>query len=89
MDDRKDRISKEMTIHVASEFWDSHSFADFESHIVEMEYLPNQQIAIVSISADLVEPLQLEAEEKGVSIETLVNLWVQEKLQTSKTPTSA
>jgi hypothetical protein len=84
MDDKKEFIPDEMTIHEASAFWDTHSVADFESHIVEMEYVPNQQIAIISISADLIKLLEAQAQEKGISIETLVNLWVQEKLQISK-----
>lgn len=86
MDDKVKEIPDNMTIHEASEFWDTHSFADYESHIVEMEYEPNQQMIIVSISADLIEPLEAHALEKGISIETLVNLWIQEKLQTTKSP---
>lgn len=73
-------IPENMTIREASEFWDSHSVADYPSHVVEMVYAPDDQIAVIAIAAELVDSLKNRAQESGVSIETLVNLWVQEKL---------
>lgn len=72
-----------MTIREASEFWDSHSVADYPSRVVELEYAPDDQVAVVAIAADLVDSLRKRAQESGVSMETLVNLWVQEKLAAS------
>jgi hypothetical protein len=76
-------LPENMTILEASEFWDNHSVADYPSHIVEMEYAPTDRVAIVAIAADMVGQLEKRAQENGISIETLVNLWVQEKLQTA------
>jgi hypothetical protein len=81
MAERIDQIPENMTILEASEFWDNHSVADYPSHIVEIEYAPDDRVAVVAIAADLVGQLKRQAEDNGISIETLVNLWVQEKLQ--------
>jgi hypothetical protein len=69
-----------MSIHEASAFWDEHSVADYASHVVEFEYAPDDRITVVAIAADLAEILKKRAQDSGVSVETLVNLWVQDKL---------
>lgn len=71
-----------MKIEEASEFWDTHSIADYPSHIVEFEYSPEERITFVAIANDLISQLETRAKKTGVSIETLVNLWIQEKLTT-------
>jgi hypothetical protein len=81
MAEKIDQIPANMTILEASEFWDSNSVADYTSHIVEIKYAPDDRVAVVVIAADLVGQLERQAEDNGISIETLVNLWVQEKLQ--------
>ena len=75
-------ISNNMTIEGASEFWDTHSVADYSSHVVQFEYKPEEQITFVAIANDLLIQLQKQAKRQGASVETLVNLWVQEKLTT-------
>jgi hypothetical protein len=81
MDEKENNLPENMTILEASEFWDNHSVADFPTRIVEMSYEPNEGMAVVAIASELVNPLQKKAKSSGISIETLVNLWVQEKLQ--------
>ncbi|MEM7116271.1 MAG: CopG family antitoxin [Chloroflexota bacterium] len=81
MEEKFEPIPENMTVLEASEFWDNHSLADYPSQIVEMEYAPTDRVAIVAIASDMISQLEKRAEESGVSIETLVNLWVQEKLQ--------
>ena len=71
---------RKMSIEEASEFWDDHSVADFPSRVVEMEYTPEGRTTFVAIEDRLLGRLTAEAREQGVSVETLVNLWVQEKL---------
>lgn len=72
--------SKRMSIEEASEYWDRHSVADHPSRIVEIEYAPEERATFVAIENDLVTRIAKSAKEKGVSVETLVNLWLQEKL---------
>ncbi len=76
------KISANMTIEEASEFWDTHSIADYSSHVMQFEYKPEEQITFVAIANNLLNQLQKQAKRQGASVETLVNLWVQEKLMT-------
>ncbi len=43
-----EQIPDEMTIDEASEFWDTHSFADYPSKVVKMEFLPEAKTALGS-----------------------------------------
>lgn len=80
MANKIDPIPDNMTIHEASEFWDTHSAADYPSNIVQFEYKPEERITFVAIADDLLNKLERRAKKSGISIETLVNLWIQEKL---------
>ena len=80
MEEKTNSIPNNMTILEASEFWDSHSVADYPSQVIDMEYDPNDSVTVVAIASDLIEQLEDRAIKSGVTIETLVNLWVQEKL---------
>ncbi len=73
-------IPDSVTIEQASEFWDTHSAADYPFHVIQMEYTPEERITFVATANDLLIQLEKKAKERGVSVETLVNLWIQEKL---------
>ncbi|MDP6042409.1 MAG: CopG family antitoxin [Candidatus Latescibacteria bacterium] len=80
MGDKKvDPIPDNMTIEEASDFWDTHSVADYPSHAVALEFVEGQT-TLVAIDQSLLEQLEDKAKIRGVSVETLVNLWIQEKL---------
>ncbi len=83
MAEKVEPIPENMTVLEASEFWDNHSVADYASHVVEIEYAPTERVTVVAIAAELAGELEKRAQESGISMETLVNLWVQEKLQTA------
>jgi CopG antitoxin of type II toxin-antitoxin system len=72
--------SRQSSIEQASEYWDHHSLAEHPSHIVEIEYAPEARSTLVAIENDLLARISKSAKEQGVSVETLVNLWLQEKL---------
>jgi hypothetical protein len=80
MASKKDHIPENMTIEDASEFWDAHSVADYSSHVLMIEYRPEEQITFVAIANDLLLQLEQHAKKQGASIETLINLWIKEKL---------
>jgi len=82
MVDKIDPIPDDMSIGEASEFWDVHSVADYPSHVVQLKYNPEERITFVAIANDLLSELEKQAKKQGASIETLVNLWIQEKLGT-------
>ncbi len=82
MANKLEPIPRNMAIEEASEFWDTHSVADYPSHVVQMEYKPEERITFVAIANELLKHLEKKAKESGISIETLINLWIQEKLTT-------
>ncbi len=64
------------------DFWDTHSSADYEefTESVEAEIrLPSQKV-YCAIAKDLFTQVKTEARLQGVSSETLINLWVKEKV---------
>lgn len=76
-------IPEEMTIEEASQFWDSHSVADYPSRVVELEYRSEGRTTFVAIEQTVLRQVEKQAKEGGVSVETLINLWLQEKLSTA------
>ena len=63
-------------------FWDTHSSADFEDAMeaVEIEIDPLSSTVYLPVAKDLVNKVRAQARQQGVSSETLVNLWLQERL---------
>ncbi len=82
MENKVGPIPNNMTIEEASEFWDTHSVANYPSHVVQFDYKPEERITFVAVANELLSQLDKRAKQTGVSIETLVNLWIQEKLTT-------
>jgi hypothetical protein len=80
--ERLTSISKARSIEEIAAFWDTHDLTDFEdqTHEVEIEvHLPRRRR--VTLAPDLADRVAERARRDGISIETLVNLWVGEKLQ--------
>ncbi len=65
----------------AGEFWETHSVADYWNGTNEV---PDVKIKLVRrhfrVDADLAHKIHNIARKRGVSPETLVNLWLQEKI---------
>ena len=70
------------SLEQAAEFWDTHDSADYEDYMsdVENEWRIKYRIYLVALQSDLYRKVQAIAQEKGVPAETLVNLWVKEKV---------
>ena len=66
-------------------FWDTHSSADYEDvmEAVEIEVDPLSSTVYLPVAKDLVSKVRAQARRQGVSSETLVNLWLQERLSTA------
>ena len=86
MVDKRENMPEDMTIAEASAYWDNTSVADQVSHVVEFEYAPDDHITIIAIASDMAQKLEQQAQTNGISIETLVNLWIQEKLTAVSSP---
>ena len=78
-------ISKARTLGEIGEFWDTHSLSDYwdETHEAEFEVRAKQRKRI-TVEPHIYEQLEAEARQRGVVPETLINLWLAEKLQESK-----
>lgn len=69
------------SIEEAAAFWDNHDFGDYwdESSEVELEVnAPRHQW--VALANHLATQAAERARQEGVSVETLVNLWIAERL---------
>ena len=60
------------------EFWDTHDFTDFDN--LETPDVECQMACAIPIEVDLLSALEQHARLHGVHVETLVNLWLQQKL---------
>jgi len=75
-------ISKASTIEEIAEFWDTHSLADYwdQTHEVEFEVrIPRRRR--ITLDPDIYAQIQSQARSRGILPETLVNLWLGERLQ--------
>ena len=67
-----------------AEFWDTHDVTDYEEILTPVEATivahPKHEY-VITLSDTLHTKLKALQESEGVSLNTLVNLWVQEKLQ--------
>lgn len=80
---RKSSISKATSYQEMGEFWDSHDTTDYEdqTHEVEFEVDLKSEVTYLALEKTLSSRMRALAKQRGVSPETLLNLWVQEHLQ--------
>jgi len=66
----------------AAEFWDTESLSDYEPYLkdVEAEFDLRSVRHLVALEGELLENITRLARSKGISTETLVNLWLKDKL---------
>lgn len=79
MDENKSSsISKASTDEEIGKFWNAHDFTDFDDpNLADVDF---EFSCAVPIEADLFSALEGQARKHGVRVETLVNLWLQQKL---------
>lgn len=65
-----------------SDFWDTHSTADYEDMMepVTMDIDISHRLTYCAIASDVFRAIKNHADKQGVSIETMINVWLQEKL---------
>lgn len=66
------------------EFWDTHSTADYEDEMerVFFDIDLREEIFTVALVPELADSVGRQAKARGVTTETLVNLWLAERLRT-------
>ena len=63
-------------------FWDTHSTADYEDlmeDVASSEDVRSSKL-YCAVARDIVTQLRTLARQQGITVETLINLWLQEKV---------
>jgi hypothetical protein len=78
-------ISKARTLDEVAAFWDTHSLADHwdQTHEVEFEVRAARRRR-VTLDPEVYTRVEAEARARGILPETLVNLWLVERLQATR-----
>ncbi len=79
----KSSVSKARSYKEIGEFWDTHDLAEYweKTRPVEFEVDIQSETTYFPLESSLSAKIRSIAKQRGVSQETLLNLWVQEKLQ--------
>ena len=79
----KSSVSQATSYKEIGEFWDTYDLADFWDKTKEVSFEADIESEVIYYAVDkmLSEKIQTVAQKRGVSADTLINLWVQEKLQ--------
>lgn len=70
------------SIEEAAEFWDSHDLADYWdlTREVEFEVDIQRRVFLTALEPELAKKLTECARKQGISTETLINVWLSERL---------
>jgi len=70
------------SIEEAAEFWDSHDLTDYWELTREVNFDVDIQrhVFLTVLEPELAKKLVARAREQGISTETLINVWLTEKL---------
>ena len=84
-EDKVTPLSQSQTLEEMVEFWDSPSTADFagQTHEVEIEFDASARLNRVAIEPELMHDLCEIAEQRRISVETLVNVWLRQSVDRS------
>lgn len=74
------------TIMEASDFWDKHDITDYWDDTKEVKFRASlkKESKYIALEENIAKKALAVAKEKRVSIETLVNLWLKEKLSATR-----
>jgi hypothetical protein len=83
MSENKSSISQAQSYKELGEFWDTHDVTDYweQTEAIEFEVDIHSEARYCALERTLVPQISQIAWKKGISVETLVNLWVREKLE--------
>ena len=86
MNEDKDKkvtgLSKVGTVEEIADFWDSHSLADYWDQTREVVFeVRAKHRRRITLDPEIYERVELQARTRGITPETLINLWVVQRLQ--------
>ena len=75
-------VSKTNSLEKMIEFWDKHDFTEFDDpNAPDVEF---HSTVAVPVEPDLLSDIEELAHLRGINVETLVDLWLKEKLVETK-----
>ena len=78
----KSSTSKTNSLEKMGEFWDKHDFTEFDDlNTPDVEF---DVTVAIPIEPDLLSDIEELAHMRGIKVETLVNLWLKEKVVETK-----
>lgn len=82
MAENKSSVSKASSYQEIGEFWDACDLSEVWDKTEEVEFKVDLEsdVFYYAVEISLSSKLHSIAEKRGVSVETLVNLWLQEKV---------
>jgi hypothetical protein len=79
---RRTSLSKARSLEEIADFWDTHSLADYWDQTHEETFeVRAQRRRRITLDPDVYAQIEAKAHTRGVLPETLVNLWLMERLQ--------
>lgn len=83
---RKSSVSKAGTYVAVADFWDEHDLSDYwgKTRSFRADVDLESEESLYAIERELSQIICRAAKERGVSPHTLINLWLQEKIQKLK-----
>ena len=66
----------------AGKFWDTHSGADYEDYMKEVYFEVDlkRRVHEVRVAEEVLREVRKIADQQGLDTETLINLWLQQKV---------
>ena len=82
MNEGKSSISQGQSYQEIGEYWDSHDLGDAWEQTQPAQFVMSghAKTTYYPVESTLSEKLHILAQQRGISAETLVNLWLQEKI---------
>lgn len=83
---RKSSVSEARTYAEIGDFWDEHDLSDSwdATRPVRVDVELESEESLYAVEKGLSDTIRRAAKERGVSPHTLINLWLQEKVQKLK-----
>lgn len=78
-----------MTYEEEANFWDTHSFTEFEDELEDVEIVfeldkPRDETLVVRMQKNFKNRMEKIARSKGLNVSTLARMWLIEKIQASQ-----
>lgn len=83
---KESNISKSVTYAEIGDFWDEHDLSDYwdKTRAVRADVDIESEESLYAVEKGLSDTIRRAARERGISPHTLINLWLQEKIQKLK-----